>query len=130
MSVKVAGFQVSDLFQQMKEGIDGMGADQRKETAKKVTFSCYFPIIGPLITPLSADQVNGIFQFDISAGGKTQSWALDLKSEKGTVTVGPAAKPDITIIVTDENFMKLASGQLNGSSFVLACLIFPLGEPT
>lgn len=38
MSVKVAGFKVSDLFQQMKEGIESLPAEERAANAKKVSF--------------------------------------------------------------------------------------------
>ena len=95
MSVKVAGYQSADLFQQIKDGIDGLAPAAKKENAKKV---------------------NGIFQFDVAdKSGKVQTWQLDLKSENGTVVVGAPAKADITIIVSDENFMKLSTGQLNGT---------------
>ena len=46
--------------------------------------------------------------------GKVQSWTLDVKDANGSVTLGPHAKPDITIIVSDADFLDLASGKLNG----------------
>lgn len=96
MSVKVAGFQSSDVFQQIKDGIDGLSAASKKENVKKV---------------------NGVFQFDVAGkDGKVQSWQLDLKSENGTLVTGAPGKADITIIVSDENFLKLANGQLNGAT--------------
>lgn len=107
MSVKVAGFQSSELFQQIKDGIEALPAATKKENVKKV---------------------NGIFQFDVSSNGKTQSWQLDLKSENGTVVAGTPGKADITIIVSDENFMKLANGQLNGQKAFMSGAIKVKGK--
>lgn len=43
-----------------------------------------------------------------------QSWNLNVKDANGTVAVGAAAKPDITIAVTDNDFLDLSTGKLNG----------------
>lgn len=49
----------------------------------------------------------------LNAQGKSQTWTLDLK-EKGSLVKGTGAKADVTISVTDENFVQLATGKLNG----------------
>jgi len=60
-------------------------------------------------------KANGVFQFDIkNKEGKVQSWTLDLKNGAGNLSVGPHTKPDITIAVSDQDFMDLAAGKLNG----------------
>eukprot|EP00002_Diphylleia_rotans_P015654 TRINITY_DN302_c0_g1_i1.p2 TRINITY_DN302_c0_g1~~TRINITY_DN302_c0_g1_i1.p2 ORF type:complete len:259 (-),score=84.00 TRINITY_DN302_c0_g1_i1:218-994(-) len=84
--VSVAGFASSQLFEEMSAGI---AAD-----------------------PSVAKKVNGVIQFDISAGDKKQSWTVDLKN-KAVVKAGAAEKADLTIIITDENFVALANGKLN-----------------
>eukprot|EP00002_Diphylleia_rotans_P027994 TRINITY_DN563_c0_g1_i1.p1 TRINITY_DN563_c0_g1~~TRINITY_DN563_c0_g1_i1.p1 ORF type:complete len:436 (+),score=125.50 TRINITY_DN563_c0_g1_i1:94-1401(+) len=85
-AVTVAGFTSSALFEAMKLAVE---AD-----------------------PALVKKVNGIFQFDLTAAGKTESWTADLKA--GTVYLG-AAKPkaDATISITDENFVALSDGKLN-----------------
>lgn len=41
-------------------------------------------------------------------------WALDLRSGPGTVSKGaPADKPDLTLTISDENFVKLVMGKLS-----------------
>ena len=46
--------------------------------------------------------------------GKEQIWTLELKKD-GTIQTGKgSAKPDIIISLSDETFVDLASGKLNG----------------
>ncbi len=63
--------------------------------------------------PALARDVNAIFQFDISGpqGGK---WALDLTREKDWVTVGEVASPAMTITASDQDFLAIVSGKMNG----------------
>jgi len=42
MSVKVAGFKSSDLFQQMKEGVEALPSEERAANSKKVLFLFFF----------------------------------------------------------------------------------------
>ncbi|KAJ3052553.1 hypothetical protein HK097_006084 [Rhizophlyctis rosea] len=59
---------------------------------------------------------NAIFQFDVkNAGGKVQSWTLDLKTNP-SVQEGAATgvKPDIIISIGDKELNELAQGKLNG----------------
>ncbi|KAI8911112.1 SCP2 sterol-binding domain-containing protein, partial [Gorgonomyces haynaldii] len=92
MSVSVAGFKSSEIFEQIKSGLEQMPAATKQETIKKV---------------------NGVFEMVVKAGGKEQSWTLDFK--KGSVSVGkPEGKSDITITLNDDVFLDLASGKING----------------
>ena len=92
-SVEVAGFQSSKVFQQIKATFDALPEAERKSHLAKV---------------------KGIFQFEVkNTEGKVQVWSLDLK-ETGAVTAAPSPKPDITISVSDGDFVDLASGKLNG----------------
>lgn len=59
-----------------------------------------------------------MFLFDIksSSSGKTQTWTLDLKNHPGGLYVGPpsATSPDITIQMSDSDFVDMAVGKLSG----------------
>ncbi|DBA04300.1 TPA: hypothetical protein N0F65_002062 [Lagenidium giganteum] len=54
-------------------------------------------------------KVNGIYQFNITPGG---AWNLDLKSASPSLTE-EAKKADVTITVSDDDFVAIASGKLN-----------------
>ncbi|KAI8824964.1 SCP2 sterol-binding domain-containing protein [Fimicolochytrium jonesii] len=94
MSVNVAGFKSGPVFDQIKAGVETLPEAQKKQILK---------------------QANGVFEIVIkNAEGKEQAWTLELKKE-GKVTVGKSeTKPDITINTSDETFLDLASGKLNG----------------
>lgn len=69
-------------------------------------------------------KVNGIFQFDIKDGaGQIHSFHIDLKNGSGTIGEGKVDRPDITIIVKDEDFVKLAGGKLNGQQAFMKGLV-------
>lgn len=93
-SVEIPGFDSSKIFQRIKVAVEAFPASEKKKQIEKV---------------------KGIFQFDVkNKDGKQQSWSIDLKETTGTITLGPSTKPDITIIVNDNDFLELASGKLNG----------------
>jgi putative sterol carrier protein len=48
-----------------------------------------------------------------NAAGTEQTWTLDLKNA-GSVAVGAEGKPDIVISLSDDTFLDLSSGKLNG----------------
>jgi len=59
-------------------------------------------------------KVGGVYQFDITSGGKTHSWAIDLKTgPTGKVIDGTASKPDVTLTMGDDDCVALFSGKLN-----------------
>ncbi|EXX69245.1 hypothetical protein RirG_097810 [Rhizophagus irregularis DAOM 197198w] len=99
MSVKVDGYKSSSIFEQLKVNISDNEA-KKKETIKKV---------------------NAIFEFNVKNNeGKEQIWTMDLK-KGGTVQTGKgSAKPDIIINLTDDTFVELASGKLNGQKAFMA----------
>eukprot|EP01099_Mayorella_cantabrigiensis_P000392 TRINITY_DN1183_c0_g1_i1.p1 TRINITY_DN1183_c0_g1~~TRINITY_DN1183_c0_g1_i1.p1 ORF type:complete len:164 (+),score=67.08 TRINITY_DN1183_c0_g1_i1:212-703(+) len=64
--------------------------------------------------PSLVKAVNGVYLFEISAGGKKENWTVDLKtSTPGSVKQGAHGKPDVTITVDDDNFVNLSLGKAN-----------------
>jgi hypothetical protein len=71
------------------------------------------PAYSAITRNLTLQQTNGIFQLQVkNAEGKEENWTIDLK-KTGTVYKGPAKpKADVTIILSDETLMDLASGKV------------------
>ena len=60
-------------------------------------------------------QTNGIFEMRVkNAEGKEAVWTIDLKSTGTVYTGAPKSKANVTIILSDETFMQLAEGKLDG----------------
>lgn len=56
--------------------------------------------------------INAVYEFQIGGpGGGT--WTLDLTAPGGAVSTGSSGKATCTVIMEDENFVKLVTGQLN-----------------
>ncbi|KAL1915785.1 uncharacterized protein VTP21DRAFT_6544 [Calcarisporiella thermophila] len=93
-SLKVEGFESSQVFDQMAKGIGAASKQEREAQAKKA---------------------KGIFQIDVTnAQGKVQSWFIDMKS--GDVVIGLGAAPkkaDVILQVKDADFVQMAAGKLN-----------------
>ncbi|KJE91296.1 hydroxysteroid dehydrogenase 4 [Capsaspora owczarzaki ATCC 30864] len=65
-------------------------------------------------TPALVQQVNVVYQFNITKGGKDAAqWTIDLKNGAGSVTKAAAAAPGCTITVSDEDFAALVAGTIN-----------------
>ncbi|KAJ7363951.1 SCP2 sterol-binding domain-containing protein [Mycena albidolilacea] len=92
--LKVEGFQASELIAGIAAAFASLSDVDKAAQLKKT---------------------NGIFQLQVkNAEGKEENWTIDLK-KTGTVYKGPAKpKADVTIILSDETLMDLASGKLNG----------------
>ncbi len=58
--------------------------------------------------------INAIYEFQIQ-GNDGGTWVLDLTVPGGKVTAGSAGggNANCTVVISDENFIKLISGQLN-----------------
>ncbi|KAJ3334560.1 hypothetical protein HDU93_007756, partial [Gonapodya sp. JEL0774] len=93
-SIEVPGFKSSQVFIQLKAGIDALSAADQEKQVKNV---------------------KNVFKFDVkNSSGQTQSWLLDLKSgPKPAISTSGATKPDITIAIGDADFVDLALGKLN-----------------
>ncbi|HSW11516.1 MAG TPA: SDR family NAD(P)-dependent oxidoreductase [Solimonas sp.] len=55
------------------------------------------------------DQVKTVFQFKLTA--PDSSWYLDMKSGDGTVKQGDVANPDVTLELSDEDFIAMSTGK-------------------
>jgi len=93
-SVKVDGFQSSAIIEALENAFKGYSEKEKKEQINKT---------------------KGIFELHIKNDQDQEAvWAIDLK-KTGTVYTGAAKpKPDVTINMSDETFMQLAEGKLNG----------------
>ncbi|XP_053182029.1 peroxisomal multifunctional enzyme type 2 [Scomber japonicus] len=77
-----------------------------------------FAEIGRRIKDLGAElvkKVNAVFGWEITKDGKNVAqWTIDLKNGSGSLHEGPySGKADVTITVSDEDFMEVAQGKLN-----------------
>ncbi|KAJ3388867.1 hypothetical protein HDU84_009374 [Entophlyctis sp. JEL0112] len=94
--VAVDGYKSSALFVAIKNALAGPG---KSDAIKKV---------------------NGVFHLVVkNAAGKENTWTIDLK-EKGDVLLGAEGKADITISLSDDTFVDLADGKINGQKAFMA----------
>lgn len=68
------------------------------------------------LTPEQCDEVGVVFQFDLTnAAGEKKSYVLDLKNKPGSVKEGATSSDaTCTIVISDDDFPKLITGELNG----------------
>ncbi|MGA9919842.1 MAG: SCP2 sterol-binding domain-containing protein [Candidatus Dormiibacterota bacterium] len=74
-------------------------------------------IIDQIPAAFQADKAEGIestFQFDIT-GPQGGHWYAEIKDSRCQVTQGTSASANITITMSDENFVKLITGKLDGT---------------
>ncbi|PIL29811.1 hypothetical protein GSI_08017 [Ganoderma sinense ZZ0214-1] len=92
--IKVAGFKSSEILAQLAEVFSNFSDEEKKQQIKKT---------------------NGIFEMRVkNADGKEGVWTIDLK-QTGSVYKGePKAKANVTIMLSDETFIQLAEGKLDG----------------
>ncbi len=56
--------------------------------------------------------INAIYEFQIS-GANGGTWTLDLTVPGGSVSAGSGGKAQCTVLMEDENFVKMVTGALN-----------------
>ncbi|KAF9573272.1 hypothetical protein EC968_008811 [Mortierella alpina] len=100
MSIAVDGYASSAYLAQIDEYFKTLSeADRKKQVA----------------------EVKGVFQFNVkNKANKVESWTLDLKNGTGSIAKGPAKKADITIEISDEDFVNLAEGKANGQKLFMS----------
>jgi len=92
--LKVDGFRASQILTDLNSTFDSASDEERKALMKKY---------------------NGIFQLQVTNAEKQEAlWTIDMK-KTGTVYKGQAKpKADVTITFSDDVFVELAGGNLNG----------------
>ncbi|EJD06779.1 sterol-binding-like protein [Fomitiporia mediterranea MF3/22] len=92
--IKIEGFKSSDVLTELSSAFERYSDAEKNAQIKKA---------------------NGIFELRIkNEEGKEGVWTIDLK-KTGTVYKGPAKpKADVTIILSDDTFLQLAEGKLDG----------------
>jgi len=92
----VPGFEASKRITAMASAITALSDKEKRDLIKKT---------------------KGIFEFQIkNADGNEQVWTIDMKKD-GHIYKGRAQpKCDVTIIVSDETFVALADGKLDGQT--------------
>jgi len=93
--LKEEGFAASDVISHLGTVFGGLSEKDRAGEIRKT---------------------KAVFELAIkNADGKEQSWVIDLK-QSGTVTKGKpdGVKPDVTLLMSDETFVDIASGKIGG----------------
>jgi len=63
--------------------------------------------------------IGGVYQFEITNNGKTQTWFVDLKNGKGTVGEGKNEKAECTLTTNDDDFVGMMTGKLNSQQLFM-----------
>lgn len=74
-------------------------------------------IMDQIPVAFQADHAQGLeatFQFDIS-GAQGGQWYVEIKDASCQVSTGTAPASSITVSISDENFVKLITGRLDGT---------------
>ncbi|KAG0175631.1 hypothetical protein DFQ28_006605 [Apophysomyces sp. BC1034] len=92
--IKTPGFASSEIFANLKQSFDGLTPDAKQKLLK---------------------QVKGSFEFTITnKDKKKETFTVDLKKDGAVLKGKGSSKADAVIDISDENFVELASGKLNG----------------
>ncbi len=68
--------------------------------------------------PELVGQIGTVFQFKLT--GPDSQWSIDLKNGKGSVVKGAGEKPDVTLELSDADFLGMAQGKLNAQKLYFA----------
>ncbi|ETS62070.1 hypothetical protein PaG_03628 [Moesziomyces aphidis] len=90
----MSDFKSQALFEQITEGLKTMDDKEKKDIQKKT---------------------NGVFEMHVkNAGGKELVWTIDLKKNAEAYEGKAKGKADVTINLSDDTFIDLADGKVNG----------------
>lgn len=95
--VTADGFNASDLFNQLKDGLADEGIKKKAINGVKAVI---------VITLKNKE-------------GKEQSWLLDLKKNGEITKVDKPPKNDVQLLLKDADFVKLANGKANGQKLFM-----------
>ncbi|KAF9159418.1 hypothetical protein DFQ27_006097 [Actinomortierella ambigua] len=101
-AIEQPGFKSSALLVQIDEQLKSLSEADRKAQVTRV---------------------KGVFQFNVkNKDGKVATWTFDLKNGVGAMHKGTVQglKPDITIDVSDDDFVNLAEGKANGQKLFMS----------
>lgn len=89
----------------------------------------FFAMVPERVNKDKAAGMNATYQFNIDGpeGGK---WAVKIANGEATVTEGASDSPNITLTMTDENFVNLVTGKLNGQTAFLTGKLKIQGDMT
>ncbi|KAH9928417.1 sterol-binding-like protein [Amylocystis lapponica] len=112
--ITVDGFKASEILAALAAVFNGYNDEEKAAQIKKVAIPAPAPR-RVLYSRAAHPQTNGIFELRVkNAAGAEAIWTIDLKST-GSVYKGAAkAKPNVTILLSDETFEQLAVGKLDG----------------
>jgi putative sterol carrier protein len=71
------------------------------------------------LDPNLVQSVGAVYQFDISKGGSTQTWTVDLKNGKGSVSQGKSDKADCILTIGDDEFVGMMTGKMNSQQLFM-----------
>ena len=82
------------------------------------TIAGFFSELGGKVDPSKIAGMNATYQFDIT-GDNGGTWNVKIADGAASVNEGPAENPSITLTATDENWLAITSGKLNGQTAFL-----------
>ena len=78
---------------------------------KNITPAEAFATMAQEVNPVKAKDINAVFQFEL-AGPKGGTWTAQIQNGACTVENKAAEKPNVTIRMSDDDFVSLVSGKL------------------
>eukprot|EP01104_Vermistella_antarctica_P020425 TRINITY_DN8728_c0_g1_i1.p1 TRINITY_DN8728_c0_g1~~TRINITY_DN8728_c0_g1_i1.p1 ORF type:complete len:243 (-),score=89.69 TRINITY_DN8728_c0_g1_i1:208-936(-) len=66
-----------------------------------------------------AKKINSVYLFNITNGNDSKSWTIDLKANPPSVYEGKPSKADVTITISDSDYMGLVDGKVNGQQLFM-----------
>jgi putative sterol carrier protein len=91
--------------------------------------SDFFAMAPEKVNKDKAAGMNAVYQFNID-GPDGGQWAVKIADGDASVTEGASESPNITITMTDENFVGLITGKLNSQTAFLTGKLKIQGDMT
>ncbi|MCP4643207.1 MAG: SCP2 sterol-binding domain-containing protein [bacterium] len=82
------------------------------------TVEGFFSELPGKVDPSKTAGMDATFQFDITGDGGGQ-WNVKIADGQVAIEQGTCDSPSITLTATDENWLKIVAGQLNGQTAFL-----------
>lgn len=82
------------------------------------TVSEFFSGLGEKVDSGKIAGINAVYQFDIT-GDNGGQWYVNIADGSAAVAQGAHENPNITISASDENWIKIVDGELNGQTAFL-----------